>query len=181
MNTDTDIDEYKVQEHSRHEFVTKHLYLLVKDSCIKLQIPYNQDLIERLYNSFLETYSLSDLVTSIKIIKTFAIKLISYFVVYSRLLGKLMDPIGKVSCVDIQTNIEKIMSSMRVIHLKAVETYYEYSLNKEELLPKASKMVSLVTTRALFIVFQLYLLSRPEPVVNLQDIYQGGVKVLSYI
>ncbi len=41
MNNYNDIDEYKVQEHSRHDFITHHLHLLVKDSCIKLQIAYD--------------------------------------------------------------------------------------------------------------------------------------------
>jgi hypothetical protein len=79
MDNNIDIDEYKVQENSRHDFITHHLHLLVKDSCTQLQIIYDPKLTERLYNSFLETHSLTDLDNVIKVIKTFSVKLISYF------------------------------------------------------------------------------------------------------
>ena len=167
---DAEIDEYKQQEHSRHEFITKHLQLLVKDSCAKLQIESDPKIAEHLYKELLEGYSLRDLEHAIKIIKTFAIKLISYFVVYTKLVGKLIDLGGNYSQVDIQKNLEKIMASIRVVHFKSLETYYLHHPNKTEVLQTMSPLVSYVACKALHIVFQLYLLSRPDPVVTLQDV-----------
>jgi len=174
MNNNTDIDEYKVQEHSRHDFITRHLYLLVKDSCTKLQIVYDPKVTERLYNSFLETHSLTDLAKAIKIIKTFAVKLISYFVVYIKLMRKLIICKNTYSDAQIQSTLEKTISSMRVIHLKALETYYLHHPNKNEVVKYMSGLVSSIASKALFIVSQLYLLSSTL-------IVERQWKIISYI